>query len=130
MADITQPHAAPAARDAAPDAAHTDRTAAPVETPLRRFWSEFRESRFAVGALAVLVLIVVSAVSAPWIAPQDPYDLATVSIMDSRLPPGSQSLDGITFWLGTDGAGRDLFSAILYGLRISLSVGVLSGRPA
>ena len=98
----------------------------PVETPWRRFRSEFAESKVAVGALAVLVLIVLAALFAPWITPQDPYDLATVSIMDSRMPPGSEAFDGYTFWLGTDGAGRDLYSAILHGLRISLSVGVAS----
>ena len=98
----------------------------PLETPWRRFWSEFRESRVAVGALVALAVIVLAAVFAPWITPQDPYDLATVSIMDSRMEPGAQAFDGYTFWLGTDGAGRDLYSAILYGLRISLSVGVLS----
>ena len=98
----------------------------PIETPWRRFRSEFAESKVAVGALAVLVLIVLAALFAPLITPQDPYDLATVSIMDSRMPPGSEAFDGYTFWLGTDGAGRDLYSAILYGLRISLSVGVAS----
>ena len=98
----------------------------PVETPWQRFWSEFCESRIAVGALIALSLIVLAAIFAPWIVPQDPYDLATVSIMDSRLPPGSESLTGMTFWLGTDGAGRDLLSAIIYGLRVSLSVGVMS----
>ena len=50
--------------------------------------------------------------------------------MDSRLEPGSKSYTGMTYWLGTDGAGRDLLSAILYGLRTSLSVGVLSGLIA
>ncbi len=98
----------------------------PVETPWRRFWSDYRESPVAVGALVVLVLIVLAAIFAPLITPQNPYDLAVVSIMDSRLPPGTESFDGITFWLGTDGAGRDLYSAILYGLRISLSVGISS----
>jgi peptide/nickel transport system permease protein len=59
--------------------------------------------------------------------PQNPYDLAQVDVMDSRLPPGSQSMTGYTYLLGTDGAGRDLLSAMLYGLRISLTVGLLSG---
>ena len=60
-----------------------------------------------------------------WIAPQNPYDLAQVDILDSRLPPGSMGdRPAIRYWLGTDGAGRDLLSAMLYGLRISLLVGV------
>lgn len=119
MVDLTQETPGAAERTAA--------TPAPkVESPLRRFAAEFAESWIAIGALVVLVAIVLAAVFAPWIAPQDPYDLATVSIMDSRMPPGSESFDGYTFWLGTDGAGRDLFSAILYGLRVSLAVGVSS----
>lgn len=103
-------------------------TAAPgrADTPFRRFLSDFTDSWLAVGAAALLALVILAAVLAPWIAPQNPYDLAVVSIFDARLPPGSQSMDGITFWLGTDGAGRDLLSAIIYGLRISLSVGVAS----
>ncbi|MGO4125760.1 ABC transporter permease [Inquilinus sp. YAF38] len=78
------------------------------------------------AAIACLILVAV-ALFAPWIAPQDPYDLASLSIMDGRLPPGSESMDGWTYWLGTDAQGRDMVSAMLYGLRTSLSVGVLSG---
>jgi peptide/nickel transport system permease protein len=104
--------------------------APPSERPLRRFLSEFAESPVAVIAAIMLAVIVGAAALAPWIAPQNPYDLAQVSVLDSRLPPGTASMDDYTFWLGTDGAGRDLFSAILYGLRISLSVGVLSGMAA
>ncbi|MEM7045978.1 MAG: ABC transporter permease [Pseudomonadota bacterium] len=95
--------------------------------PFRRFWSDFFESKIATFGLVAIVLIMLAALFAPWIAPQDPYDLGQVSVLDSRLPPGEVSMDGYTFWLGTDGAGRDLWSAILYGLRISLSVGVMSG---
>ena len=95
--------------------------------PLARFWSEYSESRLAVAGLCMLLFIIAIALLAPWIAPQNPYDLGQVSIMDARMAPGSESFDGYTFWLGTDGAGRDLFSAILYGLRISLLVGVASG---
>jgi peptide/nickel transport system permease protein len=102
-------------------------TPAREETPLRRFLSEFLEDKVAVGALIVLVAIIAVAIAAPWITPQNPYDLAQVDIMDARQRPGSQSMEGFTFWLGSDGAGRDLYSAIIYGLRISLSVGVLSG---
>ena len=104
--------------------------APPAENPFRRFVSQYVESPVAVLAFLLLVAIVLAAVFAPLIAPQNPYDLAQVSVLDARLPPGEQSMDGYTFLLGTDGAGRDLFSAILYGLRISLSVGVLSGIAA
>ncbi|MCL4767921.1 MAG: ABC transporter permease [Hyphomicrobiaceae bacterium] len=113
-----------------PAPAAIDGKAVPIETPLARFVSDFCESRVAVAALAVLVLIVALAVLAPWITPQNPYDLAQVDVLDSRLAPGEKSFKGPTHWLGTDGAGRDLFSAILYGLRISLSVGVMSGLIA
>ena len=101
-----------------------------VQSPMGRFASEFFESRIAVVALFMLLTIIVLALAAPWIAPQNPYDLAQVSVMDGRLPPGSEAFDGYTMWLGSDGAGRDLYSAILYGLRISLSVGVASGLIA
>ena len=57
---------------------------------------------------------------------QNPYDLAQLDIMDARLPPGSTGGDGQRFLIGSDEQGRDLWSAILYGLRISLGVGVIS----
>lgn len=107
-------------------AAATPVLAAPV-TPFQRFRRDFFESRIATAALVLLCIIIFLAVFAPLIAPQDPYDLGQVSVMDSRLPPGTESYTGYTFLLGTDGAGRDLWSAILYGLRISLTVGVMSG---
>lgn len=97
------------------------------ETPLERFWSEFCESRIALVALFALLIIVVLATLAPWITPQNPYDLAQVDVLDGKLPPGSEAYAGYTMWLGSDGAGRDLYSAILYGLRISLTVGVAAG---
>jgi len=97
-----------------------------VETPLRRFINQFLEDRIAVAGLIVFVAIVVLAVLAPLYTPQNPYDLARVDLMDSRQPPGAKSLDGFTMWLGSDGVGRDLFSAIFYGLRISLAVGAIS----
>ncbi|MFA9438541.1 ABC transporter permease [Uliginosibacterium sp. sgz301328] len=82
-------------------------------------------------ALFVCVVVVVSALAAPWIAPTDPYNLATVDIMDAQMAPGSHNLDGtLTYLLGTDGQGRDMVSAILYGLRTSLFVGVLAGGIA
>ncbi len=101
-----------------------------VDSPFRRFAAEFAESKLAVVSLIVLVAVVLVAVFAPVIAPQNPYDLAAISVMDSRLPPGEQSMEGLTFWLGTDDQGRDMLSAIFYGLRISLGVGVVSGLIA
>jgi peptide/nickel transport system permease protein len=95
-----------------------------VETPFARFISLYAESRLAVLAAVVLVCIVVAAVAAPWIAPQNPYDLEQIDVMDARLAPGEKGAAGITFWLGSDAQGRDMLSAILYGLRISIGVGV------
>ena len=95
-----------------------------VETPFQRFVSEFAESKLAVAGFVILVLIILGAVFAPLISPQNPYDLAQLDIMDSRLPPGEKSAAGFTFLLGTDDQGRDMYSGILYGLRLSLLVGI------
>lgn len=101
-----------------------------AETPFKRFVSEFLDSKTATTAFLVLVAIIILALIAPWITPQNPYDLAQVDVLDARLSPGSEAFAGYTMWLGSDGSGRDLYSAILYGLRISLSVGVTSGLIA
>lgn len=100
---------------------------ATFESPLRRFMTEMLEDRIAAAALLVFAFLVMLAFLAPWITPQNPYDLAEVDVLDARQPPGNPSLDGYIFILGSDGSGRDLYSAIVYGLRISLSVGALSG---
>lgn len=82
-------------------------------------------------AAAMLLAIVGAALLAPIIAPQNPYDLAQIDILDGRLAPGSRSADGaITYWLGTDNQGRDMLSAILYGLRTSLLVASVSAAAA
>ncbi len=94
-----------------------------VETPLQRFVSEFAASRIALFGLVVFLAIVAIAVLAPWIAPQNPYDLAQLDIMDGRMEPGTVGGAGFTYWLGTDDQGRDMLSGIMYGLRISLMVG-------
>jgi peptide/nickel transport system permease protein len=107
-----------------------DDAAPKVETPLRRMIADFAESKLAVFGIFLLLLIVSAALLAPWLAPQNPYDLGQVDVLDSRQPPGGESMAGYTFWLGSDGSGRDLWSAILYGLRISLAVGVSSGLAA
>ena len=69
----------------------------------------------------LLLLVVLCAIFAPLIAPTDPYDLSVVSILDGRLAPGEQMFDGTVAWLGTDGAGRDVLSAILFvGMEVQL----------
>ena len=96
-----------------------------METPFRRMLSDFLSSPTAVFGLVLLAAILTVAIAAPFISPQNPYDLAQLDVMDGRLPPGAKT-DGGTFWLGTDDQGRDMLSAIFYGLRISLTVGVVS----
>ncbi len=100
------------------------------ETPFRRFVREFSDDWLAVLGFVIVLLIAALALAAPWITPQNPYDLAQLDIMDGRLPPGSTSMSGLTFWLGTDDQGRDMLSGIIYGLRISLGVGVGSALIA
>ena len=88
--------------------------------------AEFAASRIAVAELVLLALIVFAALLAPWISPQNPYDLARLELLDSRLPPLARSAAGGVYWLGTDDQGRDMLSAILYGLRTSVAVGLSS----
>src|SRR4029450_8403781 len=97
-----------------------------VETPFRRIVSDFCSNPVAVFGLALLAVILFLALFAPLLSPQNPYDLAQLDVMDSRLPPGSKNPSGGTFWLGTDDQGRDMWAGILSGLRISLSVGVIA----
>ena len=78
------------------------------------------------GAALLALLCVVSAVFAPWIAPHNPFDLATLELSDARLPPAWQEGGQATFLLGTDDQGRDILSALIYGTRISLAVGLAS----
>ena len=94
------------------------------------FCAEFSSNRIAALAFIIFILILFVAIFAPFVAPTNPYDLASVDIMNSRLSPGTEDFSGNTFWLGTDGAGRDMVSAIFYGLRVSLGVGVFSGLIA
>jgi peptide/nickel transport system permease protein len=101
-----------------------------MDHPLARIWDEFRENRVAVAALVVVTVIALVALLAPLIAPQNPYDLAKLVLMDARRPPGYVGSNGYMHILGTDAQGRDLFSAILYGLRISIEIGVLAGMVA
>lgn len=97
-----------------------------VETPVRRFVHQFFESGFAAAGLVVFLIMAALALLAPFIAPQDPYDLTEINIIDAVLPPGSVGSGGMFYVLGTDAQGRDMLSAILYGLRISIAVGISS----
>jgi peptide/nickel transport system permease protein len=84
----------------------------------------FRRSPVALISFAVTMVLVLSAVFAPWIAPHDPFNPATLNLMNGFTPPGEANMfTGETFIMGTDDQGRDVFSTILFGLRISLFVG-------
>jgi peptide/nickel transport system permease protein len=98
-----------------------------AESPWRRVAGDFFRNPVATFGFALLCVIVLAAVFAPVISPQNPYDLAQIDVLDGKLPPGSRAGSGTgTFWLGTDDQGRDMLSAIFYGLRISIFVGVSS----
>ncbi|HVO90461.1 MAG TPA: ABC transporter permease [Casimicrobiaceae bacterium] len=97
-----------------------------AESPFQRIVADFIANPIAVFGLVLLAFIVLAAVLAPLISPQNPYDLGQIDVMDSKSPPLSKSASGATFWLGTDDQGRDMLSAIFYGLRISLIVGATS----
>jgi peptide/nickel transport system permease protein len=107
-------------------------TAAPTieapreESPLKRFWNEFAESKLALLGLTLLTIVILIAIFAPIVSPQNPYDLAQLDILDGKLAPGEKSAAGKPYLLGTDDQGRDMLSGIFYGLRISLGVGVAS----
>ncbi|AZP71526.1 ABC transporter permease [Pseudomonas poae] len=102
-----------------------------VESLWQRGVLDFLRSPMAIVGLLILAVIVLAALFAPWITPQNPYDLMQLDVLDARLAPGGTSGEGhYTYWLGTDGQGRDLYSAIVYGLRISLLVGVGSALIA
>ena len=101
------------------------------ESPWRRVLRSFVASRIAMLGLSIAVLLMLAALAAPWLTPQNPYDLLQLDVLDARLPPGSANgLGTFTYWLGTDGQGRDLYSGILYGLRISIGIGVGSALLA
>ena len=87
-------------------------------------WHAFVHSRVALLAAAVALLCLGGALFAPWLAPHDPSDLATLDLADSHLPPAWLAEGRATYPLGTDDQGRDILSALLYGARISLMVGL------
>ncbi len=100
-------------------------------TALRRFfdgdvWHSFRTSPMAIGAAVVAALCIFGALFAPWVAPHNPFDLATLELSDARQPPMWEEGGVAKYLLGTDDQGRDILSAIMYGARISLLVGFAS----
>jgi peptide/nickel transport system permease protein len=86
----------------------------------------FVHSKVTILAAAVTLIIVFGAVFAPWIAPHDPFDLRSLNLLDSNLPPAWAADGDRRFLLGTDDQGRDILSTILYGSRSSLAVGAIS----
>ncbi len=110
-------------------------TSTPVAVPapgaLARFrdsdvWHSFKSSPVAIVAALIALVCVVCAVFANWLAPHNPLDLATLELMDSRLPPAWMDEGKSKYLLGTDDQGRDILSALMYGSRISLFVGLAS----
>ncbi|MFG6441608.1 ABC transporter permease [Roseateles sp. LKC17W] len=106
-------------------------SAAPPTSALRRFldgdiWHSFRSSPVAMLAALIATICMVCALFAGWVAPHNPFDLATLELMDSLKPPAWVEGGDARFLLGTDGQGRDILSALMYGARISLLVGIAS----
>ena len=99
--------------------------------PLARFfdgdvWHSFRTSPMAIVAAAIAFVCVFCSVFAPWVAPHNPFDLATLDLSDARLPPAWSEGGKTRYLFGTDDQGRDILSALMYGARISLLVGLAS----
>jgi peptide/nickel transport system permease protein len=90
------------------------------------FVYSFWHSKITVAAAVVALIIILGAVFAPWIAPHNPFDLKTLSLLDANTPPFWSKGGDVRFLLGTDDQGRDVFSTILYGSRLSLAVGLMS----
>jgi peptide/nickel transport system permease protein len=96
---------------------------------LARWWDgdiawSFRHSPVAVVSAIVLAICVASALFAPWVAPHNPFDLATLNLTDALTPPHGMEGAKVEYLLGTDDQGRDVLSAIMFGTRISLLVGL------
>ncbi|HID01789.1 MAG TPA: ABC transporter permease [Desulfobacterales bacterium] len=90
-------------------------------------WYSFKRSPIVMISAAVTLIIVTTSLLAPWFAPHDPFNLASIDLMDASLPPAWYSdLGDSRFLLGTDDQGRDILSTILYGSRISLIIGMAS----
>jgi peptide/nickel transport system permease protein len=104
-------------------------TTAALPGRFARWWGgdlayAFRHSPVAVGSALVLFICLAAALLAPWIAPHNPFDLATLNLSDALAPPRGMAGSKPGYLLGTDDQGRDVLSAIMFGARISLLVGV------
>lgn len=86
----------------------------------------FRTSPVAVGAALIAFVCLFCAAFAPWVAPHNPFDLSTLELSDARLPPAWSEQGSRKYLLGTDDQGRDILSAVIFGARISLVVGLAS----
>ena len=98
---------------------------------LARVWDSdvaysFRHSPVAMAAALTAFVLIFAAVFAYWVAPHNPFDLATINLLDASLPPSWEEGGNPKFWLGTDDQGRDIFSAVIYGMQISLLIGIAS----
>ncbi|MGB7298368.1 MAG: ABC transporter permease [Burkholderiaceae bacterium] len=89
-------------------------------------WQSFIHSPVVIVAALVTLVFLLSALFAQWVAPHNPFDLVSIDVMDASLPPAWNVEGDPRFWLGTDDQGRDILSAIIYGARISLIVGIAS----
>ena len=89
-------------------------------------WHSFRSSPVAIAAALVAAVCIFCALFANWVAPHNPFDLATLELSDARLPPAWEDEGSPKYLLGTDDQGRDILSALMYGARISLFVGLAS----
>lgn len=98
---------------------------------LARCWDSdlayaWRSSPMAMAATAMLTVLLGGALGAPWVAPHDPFDLATINLIDALTPPAWLHDGNPDYPLGTDSQGRDLYSSLLYGMRVSLLIGLAS----
>src|SRR3712207_291614 len=99
----------------------TDALPAKPASPRRHFLRRLVRSKAALVSAVILLLVIAAAVGAHWIAPNDPF---AIRLIQRLKPPGFTTASGSTYWLGTDTLGRDVFSRLVYGARVSLIVGL------
>lgn len=96
-----------------------------------RWWDSdvaysWRSSPIAMAASVTLLLLLAGSLGAAWVAPHNPFDLATINLIDALTPPVWMDMGNPAYLLGTDSQGRDLYSSLLYGMRVSLLIGLAS----